>query len=87
MLVFFLCIVQLNLPIPLSLIYPQWFFDGPAKVASKWKMTFDLDLSFEIMIQSAEGANPHEEFELPCPEMSGLDDNRVDSAIVSLMPV
>ena len=28
--------VQLDIPIPLSLIRPRWFFDGPAKVAPKW---------------------------------------------------
>lgn len=50
-------------------------------------MTFDLDLSFEIMIQSAEGAKSHKEFEFPYPEISGLDKNQADFPILYLMPV
>lgn len=50
-------------------------------------MTFDLDLLFEIMIQSAEDAKSYKEFEFLYLEMSGLDKNQADLPIVSLMPV
>ena len=76
----FLC-VQLDIPIPLSLIHPRWFLDGPAKVAPKWKMTFDLNLTFEIMLKTAEGAAMNEELESPYLAMPELDDNQADSPL------
>ena len=34
------CIID-SVPIPVSLIHPRWFFDGPPYAVS-WQMTFDL---------------------------------------------
>lgn len=43
-----------SIPIPISLIHPQWFLDGPLFVIS-WRMPLDYGLSFEQMRCLAEG--------------------------------
>lgn len=75
--------VQLDIPIPLSLIHPRWFFDGPAKVAPNWRMTFDFDLTFETMIKPAECTTLNEEFESPYLVMPELDNNQANPPIIS----
>ena len=47
------CIVNF-IPIPISLIHPRWFIDGPSFVIS-WRKTLDYGLSFEHMRCLAEG--------------------------------
>lgn len=43
-----------------------------------WRMTFDLDLTFEIMLKTAEGAIIDEELESPDLAMPKLDNNQAD---------
>ena len=45
------CVVDV-IPIPISLIHPRWFFDGPLFVIS-WRMSFDPALSFAEMLRKA----------------------------------
>lgn len=49
----YLCIT-LDVPLPISLIHPRWFFDGPAKVAPAWIMSFNLDTTLEDMKEKAQ---------------------------------
>lgn len=42
------CVIDFS-PIPISLIHPRWFFDGPSCVFS-WHMTLDHSISFEDML-------------------------------------
>ena len=56
--------VQLNLPIPISLIHPREFFDGPSKVVS-WNMSFDLDLDFAQMMYQSQNPDPRKESSEP----------------------
>ncbi len=58
-------------------------FYGSAKVAPEWKMTFDLDLTFEIMIKSAEGAAFDEEFGSSYLTMPDLENNQANLPIIS----
>lgn len=42
------CVIGFT-PIPVSLVHPRWFFDGPSFVTS-WHMTLDYQLSFKDML-------------------------------------
>ena len=46
-------------------------------------MTFDLDLTFEIMMKTAEGATMDEKLESPYLAMSKLDNNQEDVPFIS----
>lgn len=46
-------------------------------------MIYDLDLTFEIMMKSAEGATLDKELESTYLAIPELDDNQVDSPIIS----
>ena len=45
------CIIDV-IPIPISLIHPRWFFDGPPFVVS-WRMVFDPTKSFVELFRRA----------------------------------
>ena len=45
------CVVDV-IPIPISLIHPRWFFDGPPAVFW-WRMTFDSALSLKTCLEKS----------------------------------
>lgn len=48
--------MQLDIPIPILLIHPRWFFDRSAKVTPPWIMTFDLDLDYHRIMEKFQDA-------------------------------
>lgn len=54
------CVVGYT-PIPISLIHPRWFFNGPFVVLSSWRMTLDYQLNFKDMLNLARAGRTQEE--------------------------
>jgi hypothetical protein len=40
-------------PLPLSLFYPRWLFDGPAVVYKRWVMSWDPELEVDFGLDLA----------------------------------